>query len=66
MLRFYPDEVVLTHATSTKAKGTERYYFLETTDGELFAGLSDIVDTVNKMQNTRLIIQNTSRFLPFR
>ena len=56
MLGFSPDEVVLTHATSTKARGTERYYFLETTD-ELFAGLSDIVDTVNKMQNTRLIIR---------
>ena len=56
MLGFSPDEVVLTHATSTKGRGSERYYFLETPD-ELFAGLSNIVDAVNKMQNTRLIIR---------
>jgi hypothetical protein len=56
MLGFSQDEVVLTHATSTKTRGSERYYFLETPD-ELFAGLSDIVDAVNKMQNTRLIIR---------
>ncbi len=56
MLGVSPDEVILTHATSTKIRGSERYYFLETPD-ELFAGLSDIVDAVNKMQNTRLIIR---------
>ena len=50
------DEVILTHATSTKIRGSERYYFLETPD-ELFTGLSDIIDTVNMMKNTRLIIR---------
>lgn len=51
-----PDEVVVTHATTTKARHGERYYFLETLD-ELFSSLSDLVEAVNALENIRLIIR---------
>ena len=58
------DEVILTHATSTKIRGSERYYFLETPD-ELFTGLSDIIDTVNHDEKHKTDNKDTSRLLSF-
>ena len=51
-----PDEIVLTHATTTKARHGERYYFLETFD-ELFYSLSDIIESVEKLEGVRLIVR---------
>lgn len=51
-----PNEIVAVHAVSVKWRGAERYYFLETFD-EYLAGLADIVDVVNKCENTKLIIR---------
>ncbi len=48
------DDLVLTHATTTKARHGERFYFLETFD-ELFASLTDIIKGLNG--NMKLIIR---------
>lgn len=48
--------IVLTHATTTKARHGERYYSLETLD-ELFASLSDIVRCVDGRGGVTLIIR---------
>lgn len=53
---FLPNEIVAVHAVSIKWRGAERYYFLETFD-EYLAGLADIVEVVNKCENTKLIIR---------
>jgi len=49
-------EILLTHATSTKARGKERFHFIETLD-EIFSSLSDIVKTVNAINGTKLLIK---------
>ncbi|MBI5888768.1 MAG: hypothetical protein HZB82_08685 [Deltaproteobacteria bacterium] len=51
-----PGNIVLTHATTTKARHGERYYFLETLD-EFFASLSDIVRCVDERRGVSLIIR---------
>mgnify|MGYP004005030623 FL=1 len=55
-LHILPDEKVIIHAVSTKGRITERCYFIETND-EVFSGLSDIVDVVDKNDKMRLIIR---------
>jgi hypothetical protein len=49
-----PDELVITYAITTKSRGTERYYFLETMD-EFFSSLSDIINILD--ENIRLLIR---------
>ena len=56
VFEFLPKEIVAVHAVSIKWRSVERYYFLETFD-EYLAGLADIVDVVNKCENTKLIIR---------
>jgi hypothetical protein len=50
-----PDDLVVMHATTTKARYTERYYFVET-ESELLSSLSDLVNAVNDM-NAKLLIR---------
>ena len=50
------DEFVIVHATTTKARQSERFYILETLD-EFFASLRDIVLTVDALSRARLIIR---------
>jgi len=49
-------DVVLTHATTTKARHGERYYSVETLD-EFFASLSDIVRCVDERAGVTLLIR---------
>jgi hypothetical protein len=50
------NDFVILHATTTKARHGERFYFLETFD-ELFSSLSDLVSLVEKKQNVRLVFR---------
>lgn len=55
-LGFQQSERVIVHAVSLKWRGSERYYFLETMD-EYLSGLADIVDALNRIANTKLVIR---------
>lgn len=55
-LGFSPDNVILTHAVTTKARHGERFYFLETMD-EFISSLTDIIHVIEQIKNTRLIIR---------
>ncbi len=55
-LGFSPEEIIITYAVTTKARQGERYYFLETLD-EFFASLSDIVKSIDKIKNIKLIVR---------
>ena len=50
------DSTVVTHAVSTKTRHSERFYFLEIID-EFLSGLADVVEAVNMLDNTKLIIR---------
>lgn len=50
------DNTVVIYATTNKERGTERFYFMETND-QFFSSLSDIINSINKMEKTTLIIR---------
>ena len=50
------DETIVTHAVTSKKRGAERFYFLETLD-EFIASLTDLVRSIDRLQNTRLVIR---------
>ena len=49
-------EILLTHATSMNKRHAERFHFIETTN-ELLSSLSDLVNAVNVMDGTKLLIK---------
>jgi len=49
-------DFVIVHATTTKARQGERFYFLETFD-ELFSSLSDLINLVNKKPGQMLVFR---------
>jgi hypothetical protein len=49
-------DFVIVHATTTKARQGERFYFLETFD-ELFSSLSDLAALVNKKPGQKLVFR---------
>ena len=49
-------EILLTHATSTKVRGAERFHFIETLD-ECISSLADISQAVNGINGTKLLIK---------
>ena len=51
-----PDDVVLTHAITQKYRNSERYYFIETLD-ESFSSMAELVRTVDKIDNVKLIFR---------
>lgn len=66
-------EILLTHATTVKSRGAERFHLLETLD-EFFSSLVDVLHTINTIDGTRLLIklppgfplsnEEVNRFLP--
>lgn len=55
-LGFSPDNVILTHTVTTKARHGERFYFLETLD-EVMSSLADVINAVDLIDNLILIIR---------
>jgi len=53
---FQERDIVLTHATTTKRRWGQRFYFIETTD-EYFSSLSDIIRFVNLTEGVRLVVK---------
>lgn len=51
-----PDELVLTHAVTSKERSGERFYFIETRD-EFLSSLSDIVNVINMHDSMKLIVR---------
>lgn len=51
-----PNETIVTHAVTSKKRGAERFYFLETLD-EFIASLADLIRTIDQLPNTRLVIR---------
>lgn len=55
-LGFSSDNVILTHAVTTKARHGERFYFVETLD-EVMSSLADVINVVDLIDNLILIIR---------
>lgn len=55
-LGLLPEEVIVTHAVTSKQRGAERFYLLETLD-EFVSSLSDLIKAIDLLPGVRLIIR---------